>query len=91
MTFRLSLLPGFEPQLGKISHQECTAFLLLVIQRLYTLITPKISGTDMVQWSSMAAYEAATTWIQHPIFKVVCAKPTPHFLIPAFYYAFEVI
>jgi hypothetical protein len=29
------------------------------------------------------ANQAASTRVRHLIFKVVCAKPTPHFLIPA--------
>ena len=29
------------------------------------------------------AHQAASTRVRHLIFKVVCAKPTPHFLIPA--------
>ena len=32
-------------------------------------------------------YDAASTQVRHLIFKDVCAKPTPHFSITAFYYA----
>jgi hypothetical protein len=95
-TIRLSLLPGFVPRVINF------ALIFVIPPRMHSHLT---SGNSEIIYTNHSqnlrnrygtvvkhAYQAASTRVQHLIFKVVSAKPTPHFLIPAaFYYAFKAI
>ena len=72
---------------------EIVVLIFLIPRRLYSHLTAGNSETIYTDHSQNLrirdgtvvkhGYQAATTRVRHLIFKDVCAKPTPHFLIPA--------
>ena len=76
---------------------EMVVLIFLIPPRLYSHLTAGSSESIYTDHSQdfrirdgtvvKHGYQAASTRVRHLIFKDVCAKPTPHFLITAFYYA----